>query len=52
MCHQKFREVDNPPRASKELLPKIEADGVLGIRKAIGVSNLIGKFGCSASEKR
>ncbi len=43
--------IENPLQASNKLLPKIEADGVLGIRKAIAAFNLSSEFGCSTWEK-
>jgi hypothetical protein len=38
-CHQNFWQIEYPEQAKCKLSPKIEADGVLGIKKAIGVTN-------------
>jgi hypothetical protein len=40
-CHQIFWQIEYPPQIKSKLLPKIEADVVLGIKKAIGVTNLM-----------
>ncbi len=40
-CYQKFRVVEQPPHATRELSPKIDAVGILGVKCEIGVSNLI-----------
>ena len=37
--HQIRRVVEYPPQARRELSPNKEADGVLGMMKAIGSSN-------------
>ena len=37
--HQIRRVVEYPPHARRELSPNKEADGVLGMMKAIGTSN-------------
>jgi hypothetical protein len=48
-CHQNFSVIEYPPHASSELSPTIDAVGDLGMRWAIGVSNLMPDFGFSAS---
>ncbi len=51
-CHQNFNVIEYPPHASSELSPTIDAVGDLGMRWAIGVSNLMPKSGFSASAKK
>ena len=48
-CHQNFEAIEYPPHVSRELLPTIDVVGVLRIRCAIGLSNLIPESGLSAS---
>ena len=40
-CHQNFRVIEYPPHARSKLSPMIDAVGILGMRCAIGVLNLI-----------
>ncbi len=47
-CHQNFNVMEYPPHASNKLSPMIDAIGVLGIKWAIGVLNLMLESGFSA----
>jgi len=51
-CHQNLRVIEYPPQARSKLSPTMDAVGVLGMRCAIGVSNLIPESGLSATERK
>ena len=45
MCHQNPNAIKKPPAPSSELSPIVVANGVRGMRCAIGVSQLIPELG-------
>ena len=51
-CHQNYRVIEYLPQARSELSPTMDAVGVLGMRCAISVSNLIPESGLSATKRK
>jgi hypothetical protein len=51
-CQQNCRVIELPPHATSELSPMMDAVGILGIKCAIGVSNLIPDSGDKAEDRK